>query len=385
MITLRALVLSAVMPTAAWANAGPPHVPGRLVDEPNGLDGVVIKHERLRFDLRCLVVGEPAQVEAVYEIENTWDERTVDLVFVSGPMASRSAAVALDDHLIAAVWKNVDALPPDWQVPKSTPAITGEGTLLCEAGTPLEMPHFTVNLSSGSHQLRVRYHAKPTSYSTGSSPALYWQLAYILAPAREWAGFGGLFVHVQVPAGWRFASTLSLTRSGDELTGSFDELPADAIAMTAQTPSMPIAGAIVFWLSKLLPLACVLGGPVLLWRLGSRIGRLQGSRLRSVLWALVISPLAGIVWIVVLLACLVFAFQADLWRIEPIQRSQNYANVYLLFYVGILCTLTFPVGLIITLTSAFANQASLTDAGDAREELRRSSSARDKQQTAPKE
>jgi hypothetical protein len=185
-------------------------------------------------------------------------------------------------------------------------------------------------------------------------------MAYILAPAREWAGFGGLDVRVQLPKGWRFASTLALTRSGDDLTGSFAELPADAIAMTAQAPTSPIVGAIVFWLSKLLPLACVVGGPVLLWRLGRRIGRLQGRRLRSVLWALLVSPLAGIVWMVVLILCLVVAFQADLWMIEPLQRSQNYANVYLLFYVGILCTLAFPVGLIITLVSAFTSRASLT-------------------------
>jgi hypothetical protein len=269
------------------------------------------------------------------------------------------AAVALDDFLIAAVWKKVDALPPTWQAPKSTPAIAGKGTLPFEAGTTLEMPHFSINLSPGSHQLCVRYAAKPTSYSTGSSPALYWQLAYILAPARQWADFGGLDVQVELPAGWRFASTLALTRSGDELTGSFDELPADAIGMTAQAPGMPIVGAAVFWLSKLLPLACVVGGPVLLWRLGRSIGRLRGRRLRSVLWALLVSPLAGFIWMVALIACLVLAFQADLLMVEVLQRSHNYANVYLLFYVGILCTLALPVGLIITLASALATGASL--------------------------
>jgi hypothetical protein len=362
---LRALVLLTVIPTVVWGNAGPPHVPGRLVGEPNGLEDVVITHERLSFDLRPLATGGSAQVEALYEIENRGDERTVDLVFVSGPMDSDSAAVALDEQPIAAVRKKVDALPPDWQAPKSTPAITGKSTLPYEAGTVLEMPHFSIKLSPGSHQLRVRYAAKPTSYSTGSSPAIYWQLAYILAPARQWAGFGGLDVHVQVPAGWRFASTLALTRSGDEFTGSFDELPADAIAMTAQARTMPMVGAIVFWLSKLLPLACVLGGLVLLRKLGRRIGRIQGSRLRSVLWALVVSPLAGIVWMVTLIVCLVIAFQGDSFLIEPIQRSHNYANVYLLFYVGILCTLAFPVGLIITLTSSFASRAPLAETANA--------------------
>ena len=302
--TLWALLLLAAVPLPVWANAGPPHVQGRLVGEPNGLDGVVIKHERLSFDLRPLARGGPAHVKALYEIENRGEPRTVDLVFVSGPMDSDSAVVALDEQPIPAVRKKVDALPPDWRAPNSTPAIAGNETLPYQAGTVLEMPHFSVALSSGSHQLSVRYAAKPTSYSTGTSPALYWQLAYILAPAREWAGFGGLDVRVQVPSGWRFASTLALTRSGDEFSGSFGELPADAIAMTAQARSMPIVETLVFWLSKLLPLACLVGGPVLLWRLGRRIGRLPGPRLRSVLWALFVSPLAGIVWMIALIACL---------------------------------------------------------------------------------
>ncbi len=356
---LRALVLFAVMPAVAWANAGPPHVPGRLIGEPNGLESVAIKHERLSFDLRPLARAGSAQVEARYDIENTGEECTVDLVFVGGPMVSDSTAVVLDEQPISAVWKKVDALPPAWQIPASTPAIGGKGTLPYRAGAALEIPHFSITLKPGAHQLRVRYAAKPTSYATGGAPRLYWQLAYILAPAREWAGSGGLDVHVQLPKGWRFASTLPLTRAGDELTGSFGELPADAIAMTAQARSIPIVGVVVFWASKLLLVACVVGGPVILWRTGRRIGRLRGRRLRSILWALVVSPLAGFVWMVALIVCLVLAFQADLFVTADLQRSQNYGNVYLLFYVGILCTLAFPLGLVITLAGAFVARASV--------------------------
>jgi hypothetical protein len=183
-------------------------------------------------------------------------------------------------------------------------------------------------------------------------------LAYILAPAREWAGFGGLDVHVQVPDAWRFSSTLPLTRTGDEFTGSFGELPADAIAMTAQAPSISIVGAAVFWCSKLLLLVCLVGAPVILWRLGKRIGRLRG-RVQSIVWALVVSPLAGIAWMVALIVCLVLAFQADLFLTEDLQRSHNYGNAYALFYLGILCTLAFPTGLLITLASAIAARASV--------------------------
>ena len=362
----RALLMLITMPAIVWANAGPPHRPGRLVGEPNGLESVAIRRERLSFDLRPLAKAGNAVVEAVYEIENTGQERTVELVFVSGPIASDSAAVVLDEQPVSAVWRKVDALPLEWQVPHTTPAIDGKGTLPYEARMALEIPHFSVILRPGLHQLRVRYAAKPTSYSTGGSPRLYWQLAYILAPARQWAGFGVLDIQVQIPKGWRFASTLPLTRAGDQLTGLFDGLPADAIAMTAQAGSRPFVGSVVFWSSKLLLVACVLGGPVILWQVGRRIGRRGGRRWGSIVWALVASPLTGFVWMAALIACLVLAFQADLLVTDPLQRSQNYANVYLLFFAGILCTLAFPVGLVITLASAFAARASGAAAGDDR-------------------
>ena len=83
---LCAVLMLTGMPAAVWANAGPPHRPGRLVGEPNGLDSMAIKKERLSFDLRPLATAGPALVEAAYEIANTGGERTVDLVFVSGPM-----------------------------------------------------------------------------------------------------------------------------------------------------------------------------------------------------------------------------------------------------------------------------------------------------------
>ena len=153
-----------------------------------------------------------------------------------------------------------------------------------------------------------------------------------------------------------------MTRAGDELAGSFDELPADSIAMTAQAPGIPIVGAVVFWSSKLLLVACIVGVPVILWRLGRRIGCLRGHRLRSVLWALVVSPLAGIVWTVALIVCLVLALQADLFVTDDLQRSHNYGNAYALFYLGILCTLAFPLGLLITLASAIAARASVASA-----------------------
>jgi hypothetical protein len=345
------MLLLIAMPAVAWANAGPPHVPGRLVGEPNGLESVAINHEWLSFDLRPLASAKSARVEAVYEIENKAEEQTLYLVFVSGPMASDSAAVVLDDQLITAVWKKVDALPSPWHAPESTPAIKGEGTLPYEGDAALDLPHFSITLPPGTHQLRVSYSAKPTSYTSGESPLLYWQMIYVLSPAREWAAFGGLDVQVQLPDNWRFACTLPLTRSGDQLSGSFGSLPADSIAITAQAPlgPMPIAA---LWLGRLLLLVCLVGGPVLLDRTGKRIGRRRPNEWHSLLWVFLLAVVGGIAWTATLITSLIAAFTAAFFVTDPLQHSQNYGSVYLLFALGVLCLLALPVGAIIALNGA---------------------------------
>lgn len=135
-----------------------------------GIDAVVV--------LRPPHRTEPALVDVVYETENTGAQRTVELVFVSGPMISDSASVTLDGRPIRAVWNKVDALPPAWQAPSSTPAISGKEALPYEGGVVLKIPRFVVTLTPGRHQLHVRYAAKPTSHSTSRSPMLFWQLAF---------------------------------------------------------------------------------------------------------------------------------------------------------------------------------------------------------------
>src|SRR5206468_3910385 len=94
---------------------------------------------------------------------------------------------------------------------------------------------FALTFAPGVHEVTVRYRARPTAHSAGS-PALFWQLAYVLAPARSWAGFGGLAARIDLPPGWRAAVTPAMHRQGDALVGTWSALPADAIAITAQAP-----------------------------------------------------------------------------------------------------------------------------------------------------
>jgi hypothetical protein len=95
-------------------------------------------------------------------------------------------------------------------------------------------------------------------------------LAYILAPAREWAGFDQLNVKVQVPTGWRFKSEPVLDSAGaNEFSGTFSGVPADHLALTAQAPFdearlLPIG----HWPGLATLVLAVVLGPALAWGAG---------------------------------------------------------------------------------------------------------------------
>lgn len=58
----------------------------------------------------------------------------------------------------------------------------------------------------------------------------------MLAPARQWEGFGDLNVTVRVPAGWSVATRPDSRRQGDTLSGHFDGIPGDAVGITTRMP-----------------------------------------------------------------------------------------------------------------------------------------------------
>jgi hypothetical protein len=68
---------------------------------------------------------------------------------------------------------------------------------------------------------------------------VWWQLAFVLSPARQWKGFGDLDVSVRVPSGWEVAVRPGLSRQGDVLSGHFNGIPADSIGVTTRMPLPP--------------------------------------------------------------------------------------------------------------------------------------------------
>jgi hypothetical protein len=361
------LILILALPSSAWGNAQPPWRAGSVAGEPNGLEAVVIETETLKIDLRPLADGKPALVEATYRLRNDGETRTTELVFVTGSSLGELTSVKLNDADVAHTRTALESMPAEWQPPKKTPRIGGgEGVpyhFRKDKGTLLA---FRVSLAPGANVLQVRYATQASAWS-GSEPTRYWQLAYILAPARAWGGFDKLQVTVQLPPGWRAASEPGLTRDGDELTGIFKGIPAAALALTVQSPppdpaptwARPAAAG-VSWL------AAVIGGLILTWRLGIDAGRWLARRGRSVWWALPGGAVAGIVWSALLIGAtfVSIVFDPEGRGIPESQRAWNRGagGGLALLVLSLFCLAAVPLGLVLTQIAAFWARRRMTSA-----------------------
>jgi hypothetical protein len=289
-----ALLLAALaaLPAALWANMAEPPEPspvhaGDPVGEPaGGLRSVVVEHERLAIDLRPLARGRPATVEATYFARNDGAARTLRLLFVADGLGGE-ARVWLDGRPVANRRAQPGPLPASWRAPATTPALEG-GELAYEAKHAGALA-FQLALAPGRHEIRVRYPAEASAFQTaGLMPV--WQLGYVLAPARDWGGFGRLDVRVEVPRGWQAAAAPALRREGNALVGSWRGIPADALALSARAPA-PGAG----WRYGVWAALCAAG--LVLCAAGGRITgcALAGSG-RSAWWALPISFVLAAAW-----------------------------------------------------------------------------------------
>lgn len=288
-----ALLLICVEPLITektFANMANPVKAGAALGEPAGdLKSIRIERETLNLDLRPLANGSPAVIEAIYMVRNDGESRTLELIFVANAMTAEGGGVWLDERPVQSTSSDAKGLPESWQPPQTTPAIDGGRPLSYEAKREGAM-NFSLALTPGQHTIRVRYQAQATAHSTGNSNTVYWQLGYVLSPARQWASFGGLDAKVLLPAGWSAASNPLMKRDGDTLSGTWDELPADALALTVQSPPVnqtlyTIMRALIFILGLAICLA--LG-----WWLGSWLGR----RRRTSAWALPLALVSAFVW-----------------------------------------------------------------------------------------
>lgn len=303
----------------ALANAAmpmPESRPGERVGEMFGApESVHIEREELTLDVRPLARLRPAIVEAVYHLRNDGETRDVELVFVAAALAPGRGAggwvwrdgrwvedASLSPQTESGVWlderrveaseasANASDFPESWSPPSNTPALKGREPLPYKA-TGEGVIRFRFTLQPGRHALRVRYEARPSAHSDEETTAINWQLGYVLAPAREWESFGGLEAKVLLPEGWRAASHPEMRREGDALVASWDSIPADALAVTAQTDERTITDAWDYWVTLVVSGSIL---TVLAVFAGLSMGRWFARRGRTSAWTLLLTPLVAV-------------------------------------------------------------------------------------------
>jgi hypothetical protein len=244
-----AFVAALLGPLGALADAAPPWHPGDAVGEPTGaVARVAITHEDLDFDLRPLADGAPVRVRATYQLRNDADETNAALVFLADHALTGGAsfAVTFDGAAVRATPTTLTVLPSAWKPPTSTPTLIDEAKIPYNT-TPGTAFQFTVVIPSGQHRLSVDYALLAGQFSFPGQTTV-WQVAYVLAPARQWESFADLSVQAQLPTGWRARSLPGLLRQGDSLQGHFDGLPADSMAISASYPVDAHVQGITEWL-----------------------------------------------------------------------------------------------------------------------------------------
>jgi hypothetical protein len=344
------LALSLAVPTAVQANVGPPSSGGQVVGEPIGIENIAIQGETLHIDLQPLAADGLAQVEATYRLRNDGETQQLDLLFAGGAAGVSRFEVWLDDEAIPTRIDRNAQTPESWKPPSHTPSLQ-PGQALDYLGYVRQQVHpvaFQVTIPPGEHALRVRYVAEAARHQFGH-PTMYRQFAYILAPARSWADFGGLTVEIQVPDRWRVACEPALPRQGNLLAASFNDLPADAICLTLQAPPGPWHAPTVYGSLALLGLA-LLGGAVLCWFGGRTLGRrpllpASGDRpaRRPPAWPL--SLVLGIAWSAAVLVTGLLALFGPSWALPAHQASQyGYGKPLAMIGVFLLTVIVFPVG-----------------------------------------
>jgi hypothetical protein len=348
--TALALALVVAWPTVGRAAGGPGYQQNSLLIEPVGVAGVTVQREALTLDLRPLTNQRPVPVELDYRLHCDRATDKVDLLFVSGNVPDAGFELRLDGKLLPVSFRPIKEpakeVPVRWRPPATTPGINSPA-LPYVATAPSRHHCYALSLAPGEHRLTLRYQAT-VAPARANSPTFFWQLAYVLAPARAWGGHGGLDVTVYLPPGWDSAADPSLNRDGDTLTGAFDDLPDDALTLTVRYPPPAAKKPLDF-----APALATLGGGLALCVLGgAAVGLWLGGRQSSSLLALPFAAGLGLLSAVGLMVVLYFTFAPHLESsaIPPLQCvKDDRAEVQLawvqLILLCVLSSAALPLGL----------------------------------------
>lgn len=314
---VRSLVLCGLAllcaPAVARANISAPWHAGDPGAEPGGdLGQLEVIREQFELDLRPLAHGAGrVPVRVRYEVRNGGDAVTRELVFVTPGIAR--GEVLLDGEPVPGAEARTEKLPEVWQNMR-TPDIDG-GDLQYEVAPAAQVLGFSLALAAGAqHVIEIRYELAPGWYDTGELYASH-QIAYLLAPARQWGGFGTLDVRVQLPEDWEAAALPALQREGDMLVGRFQGVPADMVGVTVRRPAELSWG----WIFVLAGVAIGLLAGVTLVR---RLGRLAAT------WRLLPALLAGLAASLAATAVLFVLPTLGIWLWQDLLDQTQLAHHY---------------------------------------------------------
>ncbi len=191
-----------------------------------GSKRLAIERETLNIDFRPLLNKEPrARIEVIYKMVNSGT--SLEQQFF---LAAQDAVVEFDG-LPVTVRPAPLELPIDFRPPDTTPALAHQPPIYYSPAVVRDGLSFTLAVPTGQHLLRLLYSA-PAQAQSFSSPSLFWQFGYVLAPGKEWASHGGLDLYIYLPPNWEGACNLPVQRGKDMLVGSWNSLPKDNIALT---------------------------------------------------------------------------------------------------------------------------------------------------------
>jgi hypothetical protein len=359
-LTIAAFVASLGLTSAARANIG--EIGGDVVSEPGGVKGISITRETLTIDLRPLAEAQPARVHVTYHLFNPGAPLKPNLLFISGSATVGDFEVLLGEKRVdvqprarKAREERRGEIPKEWRPPGMLPGISGEKIYFNIEPYDMVPIEFSVEFPSGASILQVRYRAKAAG-SPERYPTTTWMLPYVLAPARQWGGFGGLDVLVHLPEGWQFHCNPVLKQEGNELHGSFTELPADFLTLAVRAPLAPdTRRAFVRFLG--LYAAAVFGGAIACWWSGRSLGRWLGFRCSARLRAsslpiniqLLFAVVVGAGWLALIYASLFWGWRGVHESLGGQASPVYYSNPYWSSCVDlIVIALSFPIGTVIT-------------------------------------
>ncbi|MCS6886190.1 MAG: hypothetical protein RMM17_10530 [Acidobacteriota bacterium] len=195
---------------------------------------IAVERETLNIDLRGLASdSNKVKIEARYRLANS-----------GGPVERRfwlaaENAVVTFDGVVVKLEKGLLPLPLDFRPSDTTPGVGVSPPLYYSVRLPTEGLTFSLTVPTGRHELLVRYDAE-ASVSVTDAVTLFWQLGYVLAPARGWSSYNGLDLYVYLPVGWEGSCSLPLERGRDMLVGAWNELPQQNIALTVRRSIPPL-------------------------------------------------------------------------------------------------------------------------------------------------